>query len=332
MQRKRPRFEAPASTREILAPAEHALKETRTLVLVATVMLGFQFRTGFEPGLKSLPPIYEELRLGAIGMTMVAIGLLAFPATYHRLVSRRRDPGGIRGVASASIARAMVPFALSLGLDVTIAGAAIAGATVGWSLGGGALVLALLLWYGLRIGSGPAPASTAGGRFAGIALTPRTMASTALDRKMDHVLSEVRLVLPGAQALFGLQLSVALMQGFATLAAPARLAYLMSLGLMALAIVLLLTPVAFHRIVERGKSTDRAHRVAGVFLVSGMAALALALSGDVYVAASRVARFTDLAAAAAAGTALFLYSLWFAVPLLRRRALPPVSEPRFERG
>src|ERR1043165_962096 len=118
MQRKRPRFEAPARATQPVAPADHGLKETRTLVLVATIMLGFQFRTGFEPGLKTLPPLYEELRLGAIGMTMLALGLLAFPATYHRLVSRRRDPDSIRGVASASIARAMVPLALSLGLDV----------------------------------------------------------------------------------------------------------------------------------------------------------------------------------------------------------------------
>ena len=294
-------------------------------------MLGFQYRTGFEPGLERMPQLYFDLKLGSMGMTLLSLALLALPATYHRLVPRSRDPEAMRRVTSRSATAALVPLALSVGLDVTVAAVAIAGTTLGWSVGGAAALLALLLWYGLRVGAAT-PALPSAGRFAGIALTPRTTVPNPLDQRIDRVLSEIRLVLPGTQALLGLQLSVALMQGFGTLPAPARLAYLISLGLMALATILLMTPAAFHRIVERGRSTDRFHRLAGAMLVAGMAVLALALSGDVYVAASRVARFTDFASALAAVTALFFYILWFAVPLLRRRARADVEEPKLMRG
>jgi hypothetical protein len=192
-------------------------------------------------------------------------------------------------------------------------------------LGGGATALAFLLWYGLRIGRRAPQEFPALGRFAGISLTPRTSFPNPADTKVDQVLGEIRSVLPGAQALLGLQFSVALMQGFETLPETPRTVYLASLGLVALATILLMAPAAFRR------GGDRFHRLASGILIAAMAALSLALSGDVYVAASRVARFTDLAAAAAALTALFFYVLWFAIPLLRRRSSGSV-EPRLARG
>jgi len=332
MQRPRARFEPLTATRPAPAPADHSWNETGTLILVAQIMLGFQFRSGFEPGLGRLPQLYFDLKLGSMGLTLLSLGLLVLPATYHRLVPRDRDHEALRRVTSRSATAALLPLALSVGLDVTVAAVAIAGTTLGWSMGGAAALLALLLWYGLRVGSDSLPAAPSAGRFAGIALTPRAAAPNPLDQRIDRVLSEIRLVLPGTQALLGLQLSVALMRGFETLPATARLVYLVSLGLMALATILLMTPAAFHRIVERGRSSDRFRRLAGTMLVAGMAVLALALSGDVYVAASRVARFTDFAAAGAAVTALFFYIVWFAIPLLRRRALADVEEPKLMRG
>jgi uncharacterized protein DUF6328 len=334
MQRPVSRFGGaiPAEGAAARAAEDHAWSETRTLTLAVLLMLGFQFRSGFEPGLARMPEIYTDLKLGSLGLSLLALGWLALPASYHRLVPRARERDAVRRVASRSVSVALVPLALSVGLEVTVAAVAIAGAKLGWTMGGASALLALLLWYGLRVRSTPAAADPPAGRFAGIALPPRASAPAAVDRKIDSVLSEIRLVLPGAQALLLLQLSVALMQGFDTLPDPARRVYLASLGLMALATILLITPVAYHRIAQRGESTDRVHRVAGAMLIAGMAVLALALSGDVYVAASRVARFTDAAAAAAAGTALFFYFLWFAVPLFRRRAAAGSGGPRLERG
>ncbi len=333
MQRQRTRFEIePVADAAVpRSRFDHALNEARTLILASQVMLGFQYRAGFEPGLARLPQLYFDLKLGSMGMMLLSLGLLAMPATHRLLARRGREPEVIDRVANGTVKAAMVPFALSLGLDVTIAVAAVAGSRLGWSMGGVAVFLALILWYGLRIGRGAPLAAPSAGRLAGIAITPLSSAPSPLDQKLDHVLTEIRMVLPGAQVLLGLQLSVTLMQGFDALAASARGVYLASLGLMVLATILLMTPAAFHRIVERGEVTDRLRRLAAGMLIIAMAVLALALSGDVYVALSRVARLTDLAAAAAAVTALFFYVLWFAIPLLRRRS-SGVREQRRGRG
>jgi cytochrome c biogenesis protein CcdA len=107
--------------------------------------------------------------------------------------------------------------------------------------------------------------------------------------------------------------------------------YLASLGLVALAAILLVAPAAWHRFLRREETCSRFRRVAGGMLLIAMGVLALALSGDVYVAATRIARFSDRAAMAAAATGLFFYILWFAIPLLRRGARA-TGERTFERG
>src|SRR5438128_3231636 len=100
MQRPRPRFEPPTAKSPALAWTDHSWNQTGTLILVAQIMLGFQYRTGFEPGLGRLPELYFDLKLGSMGMTLLSLGLLALPATYHRLVTRGRDPETMRRVTS----------------------------------------------------------------------------------------------------------------------------------------------------------------------------------------------------------------------------------------
>ena len=55
---------------------ENALDESRMLVLGAQVLVGFQFRSVFEPGFDSLPLPTKWLRLVALGLMLVAVGLI----------------------------------------------------------------------------------------------------------------------------------------------------------------------------------------------------------------------------------------------------------------
>jgi len=331
-----PRFlfrpSAPAPTaRPRIDPALH---ETRTLILVALVMFGFQYRAGFEPGLQRLPELFTDLKLGSMGMMLLSLALLAVPATYRCLAARRSGTEDVGSVASRSRSAALIPFAVSLGLDVTVAAAAVAGLWLGCFVGGVATMLAMLLWYGVRIGGSTGSPLPHGGRFAGIAITPPSSASPEPETKLDHVLAEIRLVLPGAQALLGFQFSVTLMQGFESVTGTARDVFLLSLGLIALATILLMTPSAVRRMLQQGERTERFQRLAGRMLVLAMAVLALALSGDVYVAASRAARLTSAAPIVAAATGLLFYTLWFGIPMLRRRSRRRVGIPHrtFYRG
>jgi hypothetical protein len=74
--------------------------------------------------------------------------------------------------------------------------------------------------------------------------------STPLHAKIEQMLTEARVVLPGAQALFGFQLATVLTQS--------RIVRAASLLLIALTVVLLMTPAAYHRLVYAGE--DRRNR------------------------------------------------------------------------
>jgi Family of unknown function (DUF6328) len=68
------------------------------------------------------------------------------------------------------------------------------------------------------------------------------------------MLTEARVVLPGAQALFGFQLAIVLTQSFEELPTASMIMHATSLFLVAFAVVLLMAPAAYHRIVYAGEA------------------------------------------------------------------------------
>ena len=60
------------------------------------------------------------------------------------------------------------------------------------------------------------------------------------------------LALHGAQALLGFQLVGVLLGGFEHLPASSQYIHVVSLGLVTLSTILLMTPAAYHRLVEQG--------------------------------------------------------------------------------
>jgi len=96
------------------------------------------------------------------------------------------------------------------------------------------------------------------------------------------------MVLPGAQALLGFQVTVTLMNAFDGLDQALKDVHLAALGMTSLSLMLLIAPAAYHRIVERGRNSEEFDRLAGRFLLAAMAALAVGLPCDVVVVVSRV--------------------------------------------
>jgi hypothetical protein len=78
-----------------------------------------------------------------------------------------------------------------------------------------------------------------------------------LPRRIDQMLTEARVILPGAQALLGFQLAVALTQGFDGLPPASKALHAGGLGFVALSTVLLMAPAAYHRIVYDGDASKR---------------------------------------------------------------------------
>ncbi|HYS82159.1 MAG TPA: DUF6328 family protein [Anaeromyxobacteraceae bacterium] len=294
---------------KLTSRVQNALDEDRILILGVQILIGFGFRAFFESGFDELPPSAQTAQLCSLVLLAVAFGLLVAPTPFHQLVENGTDTERTVRTASGCAAAALLPFALSLGLDLMVAAPRVAGlgARGGLVAGGAAAVVALACWYLL-----PALRRRPPHREDEM---PET---TPIDKKIRHVLTEARMVLPGVQALLGFQLAVTLMQTFQKLPRNAQWLHLVDILLTALAVVLLIAPAAYHRIAERGEETTRFHRVASRFVLGAMVPLALALSGDLALVAFKLTERVR-PAALVGGAALVLFGmLWLAWPLTAR--------------
>ena len=267
----------------------HALNEGRILILGTQVLLGFHYRAVLEPRFEHLPAAGQALAIIGLGLLLLAFGLLVAPVAYHRIVER--------GAVSALLPLA---FAFAIGGWVVAERVAVvppAAAAV--------LVLALTLgcWYALPL--------AARRRLKTEGETMAERQDIPLRSKIEQALTEVRMVLPGAQALLGFGFAAILLDSFDHLPTSSQLTHLVGLGFIMLATILLMTPASRHRIAERGEDTEDFHRFTSRMLLLAMAALAVGLSAQVFVVVRRVYDTLPVAGAAAAGALVFFLGFWF---------------------
>jgi uncharacterized protein DUF6328 len=299
---------APSGVAKLASRIQNVLDETRILILGAQILLGFDYRAFFEPRFGELPAWARAARLLALCLLVVALAVVVSPSCFHQLVEGGRDTGRLHRFASRAISVALLPIAVALGLDLGAAAPAVEGlgASAALALGLGVTSVAIALWYAL-------PAATRRDHHQEDAV-----GETSLETKIQHVLTEARVVLPGAQALLGFQLAVTMMDAFSALPRTAQLLHLAGMALTALTIVLLLAPAAFHRIAERGEETARFHRLASRLVLAALVPLALALGGDLGIVGYRVSG--ELRPALGLGGAVVVVCLgaWFGAPLAAR--------------
>jgi len=305
-----------------------ALDETRMLILGAQILLGFELRAAFSEGFDKLPVHARHLEASALMLMVISVALMITPGTYHRIVEGGRDSGAFHKVTSIIADLSLLPFALALGIDVFVSIEHVFGSPTALAVGIGATLIALALWYGMP----RAVAQRTGQKER--AMTERQRDErppTPLHIKIEQMLTEARVVLPGAQALFGFQLAIVLSQSFETLSDLSRLVHAVSLGLVALAVMLLMAPAAYHRIVYAGEDTQDMHRVGSALVTAATAPLALGLAGDIYVVIGKIIGPATGLAAAAFGL-LVLVGLWYgyplAVALMRREAPARRAQPK----
>lgn len=92
---------------------------------------------------------------------------------------------------------------------------------------------------------------------------------------------------------------------------------------MALAIVLLMAPAAYHRLVEQGEETERFRRFTSRIILAAMVPLALGVSGDFLLVVEKATTSPSLAVAGSAALLILFYGLWFGYSLAHRRATRP---------
>ena len=109
------------------------------------------------------------------------------------------------------------------------------------------------------------------------------------DRNLAELIQELRVVSLGVQVLFGFLLSLPFTVRFVGLNGAQRDLYLASLVLSAMATVLLLGPVAYHRLVFRRGLKESLVRYANLMAVLGLAAVGAAVLTAVLLVTSFVA-------------------------------------------
>src|SRR5437764_12154843 len=88
---------------------ENALNEGRILLLGGQVLVGFFFRAFFEPGFVKLGLRAQHLEVVTLAVMLLAVGLLIWPAAYHRIVERGNVTRALNRAASASLGIALLP-------------------------------------------------------------------------------------------------------------------------------------------------------------------------------------------------------------------------------
>lgn len=284
-----------------------AFDESRLLILGAQVLFGFQFNGIFQELFERLPPVERALACSGLTLITLTIAFLVTPSMQHRIVERGRDSPRMLSLVTLFGGLALLPLALALAFDVFIAIGRIGGG--GWAAGVGAsfFVLAIACWYALEFLIRKRPP-----------MSKEKSKPTSLETQVDQLLTEARLIIPGAQALLGFQLTVTLTRAFENLASEAKLAHAAALCCIGLAVVLLMAPASLHRLAFHGQDDPEFLTISSMFVLAAPAMLALGIALDTYVAAGRALASESAAAGLALAALLVLIGLWYAYPLWRR--------------
>lgn len=294
-----------------------SLDECRMLVLGVQVLLGFAYRGFFEPRFDGLSPLVRACKLGSLALQLFVMAFLLVPVAWHRIASQGEDTPQLEGITRTAATTSLAPFAVALGIEIAVAGLMTHGPVLGAASGAVITAFALFAWYVLPRAQRRRD------------LTKESeMEPTKLSKKIDHALIECRVVLPGSQALLGFQLITTLMTSFTELPPASKIVHFASLASVAISVVLLMFPAAYHRIAENGDFTERLLSKASAAIIAALAFLAVGMSGDFYVVVQKVTGSAAIAGVAGGATLLVFAIAWFGSRIAARssadgRALAP---------
>jgi hypothetical protein len=298
---------------ELTKKIKLALDETRILILGAQILLGFQFRAVFSDGYEKLPAALRYLDGYAILPMICVVALLITPGPYHRIVENGEDSRSFHGLVTTIANLALVPFAIALGLDVVVTFGHLFGEVSGVVAGIAAGAVAVGFWYGIPLNKRRHNREQ---ESAMITHPADKSSGTPLDVKIEQMLAEARVILPGGQALFGFQLAIVFTRSFADLPAVSMIVHAGSLLLVTLTVVLLMARAAYHRLVYAGEASADMYRVGSALVTAAAIPLALGLAGDTYVVMFKITISPAIAIAAAVATFILLIGLWQAYPMV----------------
>jgi Family of unknown function (DUF6328) len=286
-----------------------ALDETRLLILGAQVLFGFQLNGAFQEGFSGLTHTSKLMTCAGQALMVLSITLLIAPSMQHRLVEGGEDSNRIHRITGLYAGWALLPFEISLGIGFYVVFDHVYGQLSALVMGSVFCLLAGFFWFGLEF------LLTF---WSGKKAMPDERKPTPLPTKVDQMLTEARVILPGAQALLGFQLTVTLTRSFEQLPEQVKLLHVTGLCCVGLAVILLMTPAALHRITFAGEDTESFFRLGSGFVIAAPVFLALGIASDLFVAAYKSSESTALATVVSAASLVLLALFWFTLPLYIR--------------
>jgi Family of unknown function (DUF6328) len=137
-----------------------------------------------------------------------------------------------------------------------------------------------------------------------------------LMKKAQMAVEEARMVVPGLQALFGFQMVSIFVE---TLSRCNQFLHLFAIFLTTLSIALIMSPAAYHRIVEPEIGSKFFVHFTSRLIAAAMVPLMISLTVDAYIVAIFVVRSAFVSAMIAVSIFAVFAGLWFAYPLAKRR-------------
>jgi hypothetical protein len=303
-----------------------ALDETRMLMMGSQILFGFQLEAVFQKSFAELDDGQKALVALAILLMAATIGVLITPSCRHRLLEHGDASPTMLRMTTRCAAIALFLFSASLACDLVVVFGPSFGTATSVAVGLTMMAVALGAWFVLA-------RALRSKRAEETEMKSTHREELDIATKIEQMLTEARVILPGAQALFGFQLIVMLAPAFAELTDQAKLVHAGSLLCVVLTVVLLMAPAAIHRLSFAGENTVKMLRVGAALVTMALLPLSFGLAGDIYVAVGHGLKSEALGAAAALLIFTLLLGVWYAWPLLvrARNAMPAGTHARSRR-
>lgn len=137
------------------------------------------------------------------------------------------------------------------------------------------------------------------------------------DRQLLELLNELRVALPGAQFLFAFLLAVPFASRFGDVSRTLQIVFYVCLLSTTVATILLMAPAVYHRIRWQQGNKTEVIRVAHRMFLTGVAALAIAMTTAVWFVSAFLFGTAESLVAATVSVVLLGFT-WFALPLHSR--------------
>jgi hypothetical protein len=284
-----------------------ALDESRLVILGAQILLGFQFQAVFQERFNEVSGDSKLIHGVGLLLLLVTVGALIAPSMQHQISYRGESRRGALKAATALAGASLLPLSLGLGVAAFVIFDHLFGRTSGLAVGCGFAGVALALLYGLGF------ALKRSGE-TGMEAEER---NTPLRTKIEQLLTEARVIIPGGQALLGFQLIATLSKSFSNL--PLSVQYVHAAGLcaVALSVLLLMTPAALHRIAYQGGESAEFFKIGSKIVIAAALPLAVGISAEVFVVFYKITENPVVASTVGVIAFGLLIGFWYAYPLWR---------------